>query len=56
MSNGSLYEDAVGRLNAQSDVVGCLAQDSGELGAVVPAFELKDPNAFRSTNREGNVT
>jgi hypothetical protein len=40
-------EDAVGRLAAQSDVVGHLAQDSGAFSAAVAAFEAKDADAFR---------
>jgi hypothetical protein len=47
MSNPSLHDNAVGRLAAQSDAVGRLAEDSGGFAAVVAAFESKDANAFR---------
>ena len=47
MSGVSLHEDAVGRLAAQSETIGRLAQDSGGFAAVVAAFDAKDPAAFR---------
>ena len=47
MSSVSLHEDAVGRLAAQSETIGRLAQDSGGFAAVVAAFDAKDPAAFR---------
>jgi hypothetical protein len=47
MSNGSLHEDAVSRMAAQSDAIGRLAQNSGGFAALVAAFESKDADAFR---------
>ncbi len=47
MSNVSLFEDSAGRLAAQADAVGRLAQDSGAFAAAVAAFESRDPDAFR---------
>lgn len=47
MSSLSLFEDSAGRLAAQSDAVGRLAQDSGAFAAAVAAFESRDPDAFR---------
>ena len=49
MPSSSSYGDVVGRLTAQTDAVGRLAQDSGGFAAVVAALEARDPNAFRWT-------
>jgi hypothetical protein len=47
MSTVSLFEDSAGRLAAQADAVGRLAQDAGAFAAAFAAFESRDPDAFR---------
>jgi hypothetical protein len=47
MSNVNSTENIIGRLTAQADAMGRLAQDGGAFAAAIAAFESKDANAFR---------
>jgi len=55
MSTASLFEDSAGRLAAQADAVGRLAQDPGAFAAAFAAFESRDPDAFRWVLERGEV-
>jgi hypothetical protein len=51
----SLFEDSAGRLAAQADAIGRLAQDPGAFAAAFAAFESRDPDAFRWVLERGEI-